>query len=239
MNCGSCGASIDRPGDYCLVCHTANADTVVLDLARDRGAVTAIRNGSDLGTTTVTTTPEEGRMESVELRNFAGRLADQVRRKRPDTVYATGDREVVRAVRAECRHEFYRVPDQNPVRAVLDADRETPLKTIDVSPSEKIGGSHSTLIGGRDGKQAIGLVAGHPNVKKVVPGPIEAGGGGSTSGFRAKVTRADDGGNLRMIVRGGSSVQENRLITTAGNRHDGERVRTALNAALADERLQE
>jgi len=82
-------------------------------------------------------------------------------------------------------------------------------------------------------------VAGHPNVKKVIPGPIDAGGSGSRTGVRAKVTRADDNGNLRLLVRDGSSVQENRVVTTAMDRDTGERVRTDLNEALGETDLRE
>jgi hypothetical protein len=235
VHCRSCGSPVDRPGDYCLVCRSTNAEAVVLDLARDRAAVTVVADGETLGTTTVTTVPEDGEAEPVELRNFAGRVADEVRRKRPETVYAAGDREVLQAVRADLHHELYRVPDDDPVGAALDGAGDGPLETVRVPPAEKIGGSHSTLIGGREGMAAIRTVAGHPNVKKVIPGPIDAGGTGSQSGLRAKATRADQGGNVRMILRDGSSVQENRVVTTAGDREDGERVREDINEALADE----
>ncbi|ERG89325.1 MAG: hypothetical protein J07HX5_01483, partial [halophilic archaeon J07HX5] len=30
VQCCQCGSALDRPGDYCLVCHTTNADRVVL-----------------------------------------------------------------------------------------------------------------------------------------------------------------------------------------------------------------
>jgi hypothetical protein len=76
-------------------------------------------------------------------------------------------------------------------------------------------------------------------VKKVVPGPIEAGGMSSRKGLRAKVTRADGNGNVRLLLRDGSSVQENRVVTTAMDRETGERVREDLNAALRDEALQD
>ncbi len=86
--------------------------------------------------------------------------------------------------------------------------------------------------------RAIHAVADHPHVKKVIPGPIDAGGTGSQSGLRAKVTRADDGGNVRMLIRDGSSVQENRVVTTARDREMGERIREDLNDVLADSEFQ-
>jgi hypothetical protein len=83
----------------------------------------------------------------------------------------------------------------------------------------------------------VGTVAEHPHVKKVIPGPIDASGRGSRTGLRAKVTRADDNGNVRLLLRDGSSVQENRVVTTAMDRETGERVREDLNGALAEAEL--
>jgi hypothetical protein len=105
---------------------------------------------------------------------------------------------------------------------------------VETAPAEKIGGSHTTLIGGRDGRRAVQTVAEHPHVKKIVPGPIDAGGSGSQAGLRAKATRADNNGNVRLLLRDGSSVQENRIVTTARDVETGERVRADLNEALFD-----
>jgi len=234
MECRQCGSPLDRPGDYCLVCRTGNADAVVLELERDRATVHALREESVRGSRVVTTTPEtaDSERERTELRNFAGLIADEVRRKRPDAVYATGDRDVLRAVRAQLEHEFYRVEAENPVQQVIDRRGEAPLEVVEASVAEKLGGTHSTLIGGRTGREALTVVAEHPNVKKIIPGPIDAGGSGSRSGLRAKATRADTNGNVRLLVRDGSSVQENRVVTTAGDRETGERVRADLNEAL-------
>lgn len=236
MECRQCGSPLDRPGDYCLVCDTANADTVVLELGRDRAKVTTLDGETVRGERVVTTTPENGDSEhsTVELRNFAGLIADEVRRKRPEEVYATGDREVLRAVRAQLHHEFYRVGAENPVEHVLERQGEAPLEVVEASVAEKLGGTHSTLIGGRDGRKVLEVVAEHPHVKKIIPGPIDAGGSSSRTGLRAKATRADDNGNVRLLVRDGSSVQENRVVTTARDRELGERVRADLNEALAE-----
>jgi hypothetical protein len=231
---------LEQPGDYCLVCRTENADGVVLDLARDRATLTPILDDEPLAPTTVTTVPEDGTADDTagpnprsELRAFAGRIADEVRRRRPEQVYAAGDREVLRAVRAEVHHDFLRVDPEDPVAAAVDGE-SGPLETVDRPPREKIGGTHSTLIGGRRGQRAIQTVAGHPHVKKVVPGPIDAGGKGSQSGLRAKATRPDDNGNVRLLLRDGSSVQENRVVTTARDLETGERVRADLQTALAE-----
>ncbi|MFC6836583.1 DUF2103 domain-containing protein [Halomarina ordinaria] len=239
MSCRQCASDLDRPGDYCLVCRTRNADTVVLELGRERARMTALLDDDVVGTREVTTTPEEGERESTELRNFAGLVADDLVRKRPEEVYATGDREVLGAVREQVHFPFYRVEGDDPVAAVVERRGKPALETVEKPPAAKLGGAHSTLIGGRDGRRAVETVAGHPHVKKLIPGPIDAGGSGSRTGVRAKATRADGNGNVRMLLRDGSSVQENRVVTTAYDRETGERVRDDLNEWLREADLQE
>jgi len=241
MECRQCASPLDRPGDYCLVCRTANADTVVLELGGERATVTTLESETVRGQRVVTTTPEPDDSERTvaQLRNYAGKIADEVRRKRPEEVYATGDRDVLRAVRAQLHHDFYRVDADDPIEQVLDRRGDSPLEVVEATAAEKLGGSHSTLIGGRQGWQALEAVAEHPHVKKIIPGPIDAGGSGSRSGLRAKATRADANGNVRLLVRDGSSVQENRVVTTARDRDLGERVRADLNEALGEADLRD
>jgi len=246
MNCRRCGTPLTKPGDYCLTCNTANADAVVVEFERDRAELAILDEDEIVGRTTVTTRPEHAeQLSEVQLRNFAGRVADEIRRKRPETVYAAGEREPLRETRAQIHHEFYRVPDDGTdgdgdvVGWVLDRRGDRALEVVETPPREKIGGSHSTLIGGRKGRKAIGTVAAHPHVKKIVPGPIDAGGTGSRTGLRAKATRAGTNGNVRLLLRDGSSVQENRIVTTAMDRETGERVRADLNEALREAELQD
>jgi hypothetical protein len=258
MNCRRCGTPLRKPGDYCLTCNTANADAVVAEFAEDRARLTMLDEDAVVGETTVTTRPEsDEQLTEIQLRNFAGRVADEIRRKRPDTVYAAGAREPLRETRAQVHHEFYRVPDAkagpggdaasdgdggraSPVVSwVLDRRGDRALEVVETPPREKIGGSHSTLIGDRKGRKAVSTVAQHPHVKKIVPGPIDAGGTGSRTGLRAKATRAGTNGNVRLLLRDGSSVQENRIVTTAMDRETGERVREDLNEALRDAELRD
>jgi hypothetical protein len=237
MECRRCATPLDRPGDYCLVCHTANADAVVVDAGEARAEVTVLDGEEVLGTTTVTTTPEaDPEQRHRQVRNFAGRVADEVHRKRPDAVYLAGEREVLRAVRAELHEEVYRVAEADPVGAVLDSRGDPALDVVEAAPAEKLGGAHSTLIAGRTGQRVVREVAAHPHVKKIIPGPIDAGGGGG-GGATAKVTRADENGNVRLLLRDGSSVQENRVVTTARDRESGERVRDDLDDALTEAEL--
>jgi len=233
MECSRCGTPLERPGDYCLVCETRNADAVVVRATADHATLTFLDEEDVVGRTDVATTPEsDAELRGTQIRNFAGRIADEIRRKRPDDVYVAGERDVVQAIRADVRYAVYRVPEDDPVAAVLERRGERELEVVERPLAEKLGGSHTTLIGGRVGQRAIREVAAHPHVKKVVPGPIDAGGSGARGGVRAKVTRADDNGNVRLLVRDGSSVQENRIVTTAMDRETGERVRADLNEAL-------
>lgn len=240
MACRRCGRPLDRPGDFCLSCDTANADAVVAEIDPDRARLSMLWEDEVLGHTEIPTTPEdEATLSVIQVRNFAGRIGDEIRRKRPETVYVTGEHQVIQSLQADIRYPVYRVPEDDPVEAVLDQRGDPELEVIDKPPAAKIGGSHSTVIGGRQGQRAIQTVAAHPNVKKVIPGPIDAGGSGSRTGTRAKVTRSDENGNLRLLVRDGSSTQENRVVTTARDRDTGERVRTDCNEALAEEELRD
>lgn len=234
MECSRCASPLSRPGDYCLVCRSPNADAVVVEIERERARLTMLDEDAVVGETSIRTTPEEGDLESRELRNYGGRIADELRRKRPETVYAVGDRDVIREIAASIRYELLRIDGEDPVATAIEGRGERALDVVETDPADKIGGTHSTLIGGRKGRSAIRTVAEHPHVKKIIPGPIDAGGSGSQTGLRAKATRADDGGNVRLLLRDGSSVQENRVVTTARDVDSGERVREDLNEALSE-----
>ena len=235
--CETCGSAIEKPGDYCLVCRTSNADGAVIEAGEDRATITILDDETRVGETVVTTTPEAGERERTERRNFAGRIVDEVRRKRPETVYMAGDRSTLRRVRGDLAAECYRIDGSDPVETAIARRGDRDLAVVDAPPGEKIGGTHSTLVGGRSGQRAIEAVATHPHVKKVVPGPIEAGGS-SRVGVGAKITRADGNGNLRLLIRDGSSVQENRVVTTAMDRSRGERVGDDVEELLAEADLE-
>lgn len=186
-----------------------------------------------LGETTITTIPDEGeRRREVQRRNYVERIAAEIHRKRPEAVYVSGNRPLIGRLRRELASSIYRIDAEDPVTAYLANRDEEPLEVIDRPVSEKIGGRHSSVIGDRRGRTALRLLAEHPHVKKIIPGPIDASGIGSRSGFRAKVTRPDTAGNLRVLLRDGSSVQEVRLVTTARNRDQGSRIAAELNDHL-------
>ena len=236
-HCGTCGDSLERPGDYCLVCRNPNADGVVVEATPGRATLTMLDGERIVGESIVTTTPEpDPELERRGQRNYVGRIVDEVRRKRPEAVYMAGERELLVELRAELHCDCYRVDPSAPVEAAIERRGKRDLEVVEAPPESKLRGSHSTLVGGRTGRRAVLLVAGHPHVKAVIPGPIETGGR-SGRGATAKVTRADQGGNLRMLIRDGSTVQENRIVTTAMDREMGERVRADLNELLDEEGL--
>ncbi|HII80671.1 MAG TPA: metal-binding protein [Methanosarcina sp.] len=100
------------------------------------------------------------------------------------------------------------------------------------NPSKnKLGGTHTTIIGGRAGKKLIKLVSQHPEIKKIIPSVISVKGvaGGKLFG---KVLRADSRGNLRLLLSEGRSFQEVRLVTTVGTAEEGDRIMNELNEII-------
>ncbi len=99
------------------------------------------------------------------------------------------------------------------------------------SYKNKLGGAHTTIIGGRAGKKLVKLVSQHPEIKKVIPSVISVKGtaGGSLTG---KVLRADARGNLRLLLSEGRSFQEVRLVTTVGTAEEGDRIMDEINEIL-------
>ncbi|WP_094227962.1 DUF2103 domain-containing protein [Methanolobus psychrotolerans] len=100
----------------------------------------------------------------------------------------------------------------------------------------KIGGSHTTIIGGRNGKKIVSVLSQHPKVKKVIPSVITVKGKGNSGGMlTARVLRPDDRGNLRLLISHGTSFQELRIITTVGSFAEGKSIMEELNLLLLDE----
>jgi hypothetical protein len=102
-------------------------------------------------------------------------------------------------------------------------------------PECKLGGSHTTIIGGRAGKKIVSLLSQHPSVKKVIPSVIAVKGKGNSGGkLTAKIQRPDDRGNLRLLLSHGTSFQELRIITNVGSFEEGENIMKELNSLLSN-----
>lgn len=113
----------------------------------------------------------------------------------------------------------------------MTENRNNLQESAQSSSKNKLGGAHTTVIGGRAGKKLIKLVSQHPEVKKVIPSVISVKGiaGGNLTG---KVLRADARGNLRLLLSEGRSFQEIRLVTTVGTAEEGDRIMNELNEIL-------
>jgi hypothetical protein len=102
-------------------------------------------------------------------------------------------------------------------------------------PGCKLGGSHTTIIGGRGGKKVVSLVSQHPSVKKIIPSVIAVKGKGNSGGkLTARAQRPDDRGNIRLLLSRGTSFQELRIVTNVGSFEEGEHVMKELNSLLSD-----
>ncbi len=103
------------------------------------------------------------------------------------------------------------------------------LRKVNLRPEEKIGGSHTTIIGGREGRKLLHKVAKCEYVKKIIPGVIEGCSTSSGGGVRLKLTRSDEKGNIKAILIDGTSVQKILIITTASCKDEGEFIRKMLS----------
>jgi len=114
---------------------------------------------------------------------------------------------------------------------IMTENKSNLQENVHSSSKNKLGGVHTTIIGGRAGKKLVKLVSQHPEVKKVIPSVISVKGiaGGNLTG---KVLRADARGNLRLLLSEGRSFQEIRLVTTVGTAEEGERIMNELNEIL-------
>lgn len=99
---------------------------------------------------------------------------------------------------------------------------------------DKLGGSHTTVIGGRTGKKILRMVSQHPDVKRIIPSVISVRGKSASGGsLTAKILRPDNRGNLRLLLSQGTSSQEIRLVTNIGSVEEGEKLMAELNAILS------
>ncbi len=118
------------------------------------------------------------------------------------------------------------------IEAELKAARE--LDTVDAPLEDKIGGGHSTIIGGRKGREIVTTICSVPYVKKVVPGRIGAKGSRGGGGIRAKVSRVDERGNVKVLLSEGAATQEVFVVTTASDEKGGKTVARIIEGLLRE-----
>ena len=97
----------------------------------------------------------------------------------------------------------------------------------------KFGGNHTTIIGGRKGRKIVMEIGRSEMVKKVIPGIIKVGMSPG-SGFRVKFLRPDNRGNLRLLLREGSTVQEVFVVTRASTHSEGLEIAKELEKILLE-----
>ncbi|MDI3497280.1 DUF2103 domain-containing protein [Archaeoglobus sp.] len=183
--------------------------------------------------------------EDVSIRNLYEILAERIYSYRVESIVVSGEsEELIDEALEGLRSTLY--PFDVSVSDAFDSPQsfferlervlrlEKELKTVKIPPEEKIHGSHSTIIGGREGYKLILSLAKSPYVKKVVPGVIEGNATSIGGGVKLKLTRSDEKGNVRALLIDGSSVQQVYVITTASSREEGEEVLKLLSGYVRD-----
>jgi hypothetical protein len=171
-------------------------------------------------------------------------LAERIHERRVEEIYVSGSRLEDISTSSDLMKKYALSPVSvyitNPMgledfkRALKSfVKTKSGLKRVDIKPENKIHGAHSTVIGGREGREFLKVIAKCEYVKKIVPGVIEAKGSALGGGVRFKVTRCDDRGNVRGLLINGASVQEIHIVTTAKNREEGEVVLKILRSIIS------
>ena len=85
----------------------------------------------------------------------------------------------------------------------------------------KIGGKHSTIVGGRKSLILLSRIASNQNVKKIVPGIILTKKEPIGKSMRLKLAEVDKNGNIKLVLSVGSLIQEIYVVTKASNYEEG------------------
>lgn len=232
MRCDVCERELQEPADYCLECDTRNCEAVYVETDGKNADVTFLDTDSVFGTSKLKwNDSENSETERVLERNFVGRIVDIIRRKKPQYIYINSDSNRIRALRSQFPDPeiFIFKSGSHPIDDIQDHMSTKGLETVEEDPMDKLGGSHTTVIGGRSGESVITSIASCAFVKKVIPGPID-GGGNSGGGFRSDLTRSDSSGNIKVLIKEGGTVQTIRVVTTAPNRE---------SASIVEDRIEE
>jgi len=224
MKC-ECGNPLPSPTSYCLVCGRRNALACGLYVS---SKIYLIFIGK-----VIETIPFKIYDEEQSIRNLFEILAERIHDRRVEEVYVCGENEnlIDFGFKNLKRYSLsnLRIYLTQPMKFDEFVSRlkdfvmkKEEIKKVNLSPEYKIQGSHSTIIGGRQGKDFLYRIACCEYVKRIVPGVITGGSSTLGGGVRFKITRCDEKGNLRALLIDGSSVQEVYIITTAKNKEQGE-----------------
>ncbi len=224
MKCRNCYAELDEDLDYCLRCNSRNADYSCVYFGKK---LHLIFIGDRIFKMDFKIYEEH---ESI--RNLFEVIAEKIHRKRVEEVFICGE-SYEKIQFAERMLRKYALTNlriyvseamefeefvENLMKFLKKRDE---IEKVKIPAEKKIGGSHSTIIGGREGRNLVMKIASSEFVKKIVPGVIE-NSGVATGSVRIKLTRTDDRGNIRALLIHGGSVQQIHVITTAKNKEEGE-----------------
>ena len=237
MRC-ECGFELKSHNSYCLACGRVNALACGLYIDLKVHLITIGR--------VVEMESFKIYEEEKSIVNLFEILAERIHEKRVEDVYVCGENYKLIDFGFEnlrrCAISDIKIYRTNPlpfdefVSRLKDfIVRKRELKRVEISPEDKIQGSHKTIIGGRIGREKIYRIATCEFVKKIVPGVITCSGSPSGGGVRFKVTRCDERGNVKGILVDGSTVQEIHIVTTAKNKEQGEVVLRILKG-IVDEK---
>jgi len=234
-----CGEELSSPTQYCPFCGKRNTIGCGIYVSKAKVLVFLVgRHGNEL-------LSFKRYEDEISLRNLYEVVAEKIYERRAEELYVSGESydlidEAIEVLKSflypfaisitdvfEDPHEFFSRLDKT-------LRTKSRLKTVDMLPEKKIHGSHSTVIGGREGYALIMKLARSPYVKKIVPGVIEGNATSVGGGVRLKLTRSDERGNLRALLIDGATVQQVHVITTASTREEGETILKILSADVRD-----
>jgi hypothetical protein len=231
-----CGFKLEKPTHFCLNCskrhalgcgvYTSSSRLFLFFVGDSENELISFRKYED----------------EVSIRNMYEIAAEKIYERRIDEIVISGDNEdgieeaasyfrnflypfsIARSDVFSSESEFF-----SKLENYLRIQRS--LRKVEVSPGKKIHGSHSTIIGGREGHSLLIKLASSPYIKKIVPGVIE-NKGVSTGGVRIKLTRTDDRGNIKALLINGATVQQIHIITTASQKEEGDMILTMLKKEM-------
>ncbi len=232
-----CGFELSFPTQFCLNCGKKHAIACGIYVSREKLYVLFV----GLNKEEVLSLRRYEKHES--LVNLYEVAAERIYERRIEEVVISGESdELISEAFEMLKNSFYpfklartdAFPNQNEFfsRFIAHVRVKSKLKRVELPPEEKIQGSHSTIIGEREGYTLILRLASSPYVKKIVPGVIESSGSATGGGVRLKITRCDEKGNIRALLIDGATVQQIHVITTASNKEEGEEILRMLKSAL-------
>ncbi|RLI75125.1 metal-binding protein [Archaeoglobales archaeon] len=232
--CYKCHSTIKTPTSFCLNCDTKNA--IASGIFNGISRIDVIFIGMQDNETF-----SLKKYDDTSLTTYFDLIAEKLYDRRIEEIYLGGaNDELIEEVSYHLKNslspfkiyltnvfgkdEFFKIIDKH-VRI------KKSLKKVNIKVEKKIYGSHSTIIGGREGLKLIYKLASSEYIKKVVPGVIENKGTVS-GGVRLKVTRSDEKGNVRALLINGATVQKLHVITTASNKEEGEEILKILKSLI-------